>query len=233
MLARLATAALLLLTLVTGLLLLRVVRQERAGPLNTPLVETLLEQTVEVGGTPGSWVPIAVERWTFAPGPAELKVSPLDGLQWVAADGGTLVAVVDGQERDLAPGEALVVAAGQELALRNAGVGEAAAIRGVVSGVFANEVYDGSAISQQVVLDTAATKAVPVGASRMVFVRLSLPPGSVLPPDVMAERDWFGVTVGRLGLTLSGEKLPIGWKGGVERELAAFERCRGSCPAPR
>ena len=160
------------------------------GSPNTPLVETLLEQTVEVGGAPGSWVPIGVERWTFAPGPAALRVSPLDGPQWVAVDGGTLVAAVDGQEQDLAPGEALVVAAGQELVLRNAGVGEAAALRGVASAGFVDEVYDRAAISQQSVLETAATKAMPAGASRVVFARLTLPPGSALPPE--ATRSWTG-----------------------------------------
>ena len=108
------------------------------------------------------WVPITVERWEFRAGVATLTVPPLDGVQWVAADGGTLVAAVDGQERELEPGNALVVEAGQELALRNAGTGEAAAIRGVVSVAFANELYDEEAISQQIVLDTAATKAVPV-----------------------------------------------------------------------
>ena len=55
-------------------------------------------------------------------------------------------------------------------------------------------------------------------------MRLTLPPGSVLPPEATGELDWFGVAAGQLGPTLNGAKLPVGWKGGVEREVAALER---------
>jgi hypothetical protein len=222
--AQLATAALLLLTLVAGLLLLRVVRPQWAGPLSEPLVETLLDQTVEVGGTPGSWVPVAVERWTFQPGAATLASPALAGPQWVAADGGTLVATVGGVEQPLEPGSALFVPAGEEFALRNAGAGEAAAIRCVATAGFSFEEFDRAVISRQTVLDTVATKALPAGASRVVFVRLTLPPGDALPPDATRELDWFGVVDGRLGLTLHGETLPVGWKSGVEQEVPALDR---------
>ena len=223
-LAQLAMAALVLLTLVAGLLLLRVVRPGWVFSPSEPLVETLLDTTVDAGGLPGSWIPIAVERWTLPPGPAALTVRPLDGPQWVVVDGGTLVATVDGVEQGLEPDRALVVEAGQELVLRNAGTGEAAVIRCVASAGFVDENYDRGVISQQSVLETAATKAMPAGASRVVFVRLTLPPGSAVTPQTTRELDWFGVMSGRLGLTLTGEALPTGWKGGVEQEVAALER---------
>jgi hypothetical protein len=223
----LAIAALVALTLVAGLLLLRVVRPGWVTPLNGPLVETLLDTTIDLGDTDGRWTPVSVERWTFAPGSAELKVAPFDGAQWVVADGGRLVATVGGVEQPLESDTALVVPAGQEFALHNVGEDEAAAIRGVASGGFGDEVYDRAAITQQSVLETAATKALPAGASRVVFVRLTLPPGSALPPEATGELDWFGVVAGRLGLTLAGEALPTGWKSGVEREFTALE------PLPR
>jgi mannose-6-phosphate isomerase-like protein (cupin superfamily) len=220
---RSVVAALLVLTLVAGLSVLRIVRPGMIGP-GEALVETLLDTTIEVEGAPGAWVPFGVERWTFPSGPAALRVPPIAGPQWVVVDGGNLVAAVDGTEQTLEPGDSLVVEAGRELVVRNAGAGEAAIYRSVATTGFVFEDFDPRVISRRPVLDTLATLALPTGATRVVFKRLTMSPGGALPPQATGEFEWFGVVEGRLGLTLAGDKLPAGWWAGAEQEVGAFEQ---------
>ena len=232
MLGQVALAALLVLTLVAGLLVLRIVRPGMVGPAG-PLVETLLDATVEVEGAPGAWAPFGVERWTFPSGPATLRVPPIAGPQWVAVDGGTLVAAVDGTEQTLEPGDSLVVEAGRALVLRNAGAGEAThlpqrrhhgvRLRGIRSG--RHHPPAGPRYARH-----------PGPADRVVagrLRRLTLPPGGALPPQATGEFEWFGVVEGRLGLTLAGDKLPAGLVGrGGARGRARSSSGRASSPAP-
>lgn len=228
-LAQLATAALLLLTLLGSLIAIRYATAPRpttyleaAGKTE---VETLVDATVE--GDAAAAIPLTVERWTISPGSATVTVPPLDGPQWVVAETGTLSVAIDGERSDLGPGASLVVPAGKALVLGNVGTEEASALRGVASDRFVLEDYDRAVIRKSPALQTSAHPALPAGASHLLFERLTLPPGAVLSIEPVSGRDWVGVVRGQLGLTLVGDALPTGWQSGREREIGAGDLLPG------
>jgi hypothetical protein len=216
-----AAAAVLAVMLVGSLLLVRFVTFERPetqlGASGEPTTQTLVDATIVNDAE--TWTPLAVEWWRFQPGGSTLSIPPLDGPQWIVADGGPLVATVDGEGQALAPGASLVVPAGQELEIRNAGLTEAAMYRGVAAAGFALEEYDRNLVTQDVGLDTEAHESLPPGESHIVFDRLSIPPGTTMKAEAATGRDWFDVVTGTLGVTLIGDDLPTGWQSGQEQEL--------------
>jgi mannose-6-phosphate isomerase-like protein (cupin superfamily) len=219
--AQLAAAAVLALLLVGSLLLVRQITFERPqtqmAAVGEPTVETLTDATLT--GAAESWTPLAVERWRFLPGDATLTIPPIDGPQWIVADGGSVVATVGGNAQVLAPGKSLVIPAGQELQVRNSGLTETAIYRGVAATGFSLEEYDRDMIAQEVALDTEAHEALPPGNSHIIFDRLTIPAGTTLQADTATGQDWFDIVTGGLGLTLTGDVLPQGWTTGREREL--------------
>jgi hypothetical protein len=221
---QLAAAAVLALMLVGGVLLVRQVTFERPqtqlGATGQPTTETLVDATIT--NAAATWTPLAVERWRFQP-EATLSIPALDGPQWIVADTGSLVATVGNESQTLAPGSGVVVPAGETLVLRNPGLGEAAALRGVAASGFALEGYDRNLVTKEVALDTEAHEALPPGASHLVFDRFSIPPGTTMQAEAATGQDWFDVVTGQLGLTLIGDALPQGWQSGQERELTAQE----------
>ena len=108
--------------LVGSVLLVRQVTFERPqsqlGAMGEPTTETLLDAALT--GADQAWTPLAVERWRFQPG-ATLTIPPMDGPQWIVAETGPTVATIAGSGQELAPGQSVVVPAGQELSLRNPG----------------------------------------------------------------------------------------------------------------
>ena len=139
--AQLATAALIVVTLVSSLIALRSVTNQR---LTTPIdavgsaeVATLVDAIVE-GSSAGS-VPLTIERWTFSPGNASLTIPPLDGPQWIVADDGPLTATVDGVPHNLAADSSIVIPAGQALVLGNPGHQDVSALRGVAQSTYVLE----------------------------------------------------------------------------------------------
>lgn len=219
---QLASAAVLALFLVGSLLLVRQVTFERPqtqlGAPGEPTTETLLDATVT--GAAETWTPLAVERWSFQPD-ATLTIPSVDGPQWIVADSGPIVATIAGSSESLAPGQSVVVPAGQELRLRNPGLAETAVYRGVAALGFSLEEYDRSLVTREVALDTEAHESLPPGTSRVVFDRLSIPPGATMQAEAATGQDWFAIVTGQLGLTLIGDALPQGWRSGHERELTA------------
>jgi quercetin dioxygenase-like cupin family protein len=228
-LSQLATAALLLLTLLGSLIALRYVMVQRPTSymeaVGRTQVDTLLDAAVV--GAPDTSTPLAVERWTFPGGSGPLTVPPLDGPQWIVAEAGPLTATVDGVLQPLADGASLVVPAGQTLVVGNAGEEEATALRGVATSRFALEDYDRAAIRKETALDTKAHPALPAGASHVLFERLTLPPGAILRIEPVSGRDWIDVVSGQLGLTIVGDVLPAGWQSGQEREIREGELLPG------
>lgn len=218
---QLTAAAVLLLLLVGTVVLVRQITFERPetqmAASGEPTVETLTDANLT--GAASTWTPLAVERWKFLPGDATLTIPPIDGPQWIVADGGSVVATVDGNGQVLAPGMSLVIPAGQELQVRNSGLTETAIYRGVAATGFSLEDYDRDLITQEVALDTEAHEALPPGNSHIIFDRLTLPPGTTLQADAATGQDWFDIISGELGLTLIGDALPQGWTSGQEREL--------------
>lgn len=235
MLSQLATAAVLILTLVGSLLVLRFAAPQPARNLldapRRPAVETFLDAALD--NPASAWTPLAVERWTFQPGDATLAIPPLDGPQWIVAEGTGLVITSGGAEQALTAGAALVVPAGQEVTVRNADGGETSALRGVAAAGFALEDYDRAVITKQIALDTEAHEALPPGASRVVFERLTLLAGSTLLLEPASGQDWLDVASGMLGLTLTGDGLPRNWQSGREREVAADEPLPALVPGTR
>ena len=217
---QLAAAAVLALLLVGGVLLVRQVTFDRSptqlGATGQPTTETLLDATLT--GAAEAWTPLAVERWRFQPD-ATLTIPPVDGPQWIVADTGPIVATIAGSSESLAPGQSVVVAAGQELSLRNPDLAETAVYRGVAALGFSLEDYDRSLVTQEVALDTEAHESIPPGTSHVVFDRLSIPAGTTMRAEAATGQDWFAVVTGQLGLTLVGDALPQGWSSGREREL--------------
>lgn len=105
----------------------------------------------------------------------------------------------------------------------NTGPAVSSALRGVAEARFVYEEYDQSAITRQTALDTAAHEALPPGASRVVFERLTLVAGTTLVLEPATGQDWLSVASGRLGVTLLGRGLPLNWEAGREREIAVDE----------
>lgn len=219
-------AALLVLSLIGSLVALRIMANQRPptviGAVGTLTYEVLVDAAVD--GSPDAWTPLALERWTFQPGDATLTIPPLQGPQWIVADGGPMIAVVAGVPQTLDPGKGIVVPGGRQLTLRNPGPQAAFVLRGVASAGFALENYDRGSISRQIALDTDAHEALPPGASRILFERLTLPPRMALPPELSTGQDWIGAISGRLGLTMNGDGLPQGWRSGEERALSPTDR---------
>jgi hypothetical protein len=232
---QLAAAAVLLLALVAGVAAARFVATERTAMVieapEPPAVDTLVD--ADVVSKADSWTSLTVERWTFQPGPAALTIAPLDGPQWIVAEAPGLVVTVDGAERNLVPGDGMVIVAGQELALRNTGDATASALRGLASAAFSHEEFDRSAIATEIALDTEAHEALPRGTSRIRFERLTLHAGTTLLIEPSTGQDWVGVAAGRLGLTLVGDGLPGNWQSGREREFAAGDKLPGLVPGTR
>jgi hypothetical protein len=233
--SQLALAAILVVTLAASLIARQVLTPEAPTTLieapRQPAVETFLDATVE--SESDAWVPISVERWTIQPGPATLTIPAIDGLQWIAADGGEILTTIGGEERRLPAGDAIVVAAGQDLVLSNPGPGEVAVMRGVAGMVFSLEEYDPAAITMAPILDTDSHEALPPGASRIVLERLTLEPGASLATEPRAGQDLIDVVSGVLGLTLVGDGLPQGWRSGREREVDSAEPLPALVPGTR
>jgi hypothetical protein len=218
---QLAAAAVLVLMLTGSLLAVRYVTtgrpQTEFAAVGQPQFETLVDATVE--GASAAYTPLSVERWTFQPGGATLTVPKLDGPQWIVAETGPFVATVNGQPQPLAMGQSLVVPAGEELQLRNSGLEAASVLRGVAAAGFSLEDYDRAAIKKETALDSEAHEAIPPGASRVLFERITLPEGASLLAEPATGQDWLGVVSGELGLTLVGDVVPPGWTSGMDRQL--------------
>jgi hypothetical protein len=226
--AQLATAALLLLTMVSSLVAFGPLRPGSRGSLlalptilNAPardddaMTNTLFDESV--ADLPDGPVAIYLERWLFKPGPGTLTVPPHPGIQWVVADTGAFVATVDGVEHELARGDGIVVPANQELILRSREATNATVLRGAIESSMYVMRFDPHFISYRWPINT--TESLPVGAVRIILEETTLPPGSSLPPFVLGEDQWIGLGGGTVGMTLEGDRLPLRWSAGEERSF--------------
>jgi hypothetical protein len=235
--AQLAAAAVLALVLVGSLIATRHIVQDRDAALNVldaahrPAVETLVDAAVE--NPAASWTALVVERWTFPSGTSTLSIPPLDGPQWIVAEGWGLVVTRDGAEHRLSTGGGIVIPAGQGVVIANTGDRLTTALRGVADGGYALEDYDRAVITKEQALETEAHEALPPGISRIVFERFTLLAGTTLLLEPANGQDWLGVTSGRLGLTLLGDGLPLNWQAGREREILPDEPLPALVPGTR
>lgn len=231
---QLIAAAAVLLLLASGVVVVRNSATERPPTVfvapGAPETVTFIDDIVE--GAPAGYTPLTLERWSFQP-EGMLTIPALDGPQWVVAETGMVVATVDGEERSLPLGQSLVLPAEQVLTLRNPGLTTVAVLRGVANAGFALEEYDRAAVSKANALSTEAHPSLPPGLSRIVFDRLTVPPGTKVWADAATGQDWFQIDGGVLGLTLAGDALPQGWTSNQERELVAGEVVPRLAPGTR
>ena len=186
-----------------------------------PIIETLLDTTTD--SLPTGHAIVAVDRWTLRPSATALTVPPLARWVLVTVESGSLTATAAGTEHQLAARDTFVFPADQEVALRASGSEDATAfIVYLISGprkrlaMFASESTDPIAHSVEWLISTSAD-ALPGGSARVVLERMTLPPGSALPPQEASPLVWTEVGAGAVRLMLEGEQLPFRWKSGAER----------------
>jgi hypothetical protein len=226
---QLATAALLLLTLVGSFLAfgpggswqrdLPAFLPAISGPPVTPqtvVTETLLDATTY--GIPDGQGIVVLKRLTLQPSPEPLVVAPLTGPVFVLVESGELTATVAGTERLLAAGETFSPAEPeQEVVLRATGLEDAVAFLVYLHSGSEPRVPFNFAVHTSEVLVSGSTHGLRGCPCHLVLERLNLPPGRGLPPWEAYRYDWVKVGSGHIGLTLEGERLPARWESGQER----------------
>ena len=233
-LGQLATAAIVLLTLVGSLFAFgpgRPAQRDTAvflpaisGTPATPeamATETLLDAMT--GALPDASGIIVFKRLTFLqPSPKPLVVLPLTGPVFLWVESGELTATVAGVDHQLAQGDRFSPdAPQQEIELRDTGDGKAVAFLVYLqSGPELPFPRDAAVHNLEVLID-GETEAGLGCPCRLLLERLTLPPGSVLPPQEASPLTWFALGKGVLGLTLEGERLPYLFTSGNERLILA------------
>jgi hypothetical protein len=226
--AHLATAALLLLTLVGSFFAFGIGRPGRLNDVpvflpalgGTPVAEAVVTETLfdaDVDGLPTRWGSAALLRWTFEPNSPPLVIPPADGPQFLVVESGAVVATEAGVEHALAAGDVYTAAdPDQVVTIRVSGVGTATLLRGYVAKSI--PMMDAVGYRYEWLLE-GFSAAMPGGSGRLVLERVTLPPGSALPPQEVSSFVWIEPDAGTLGLTLEGDELPFMWTAGEEQTV--------------
>jgi hypothetical protein len=227
--AQLATAALLLLTLISSLLIFGLGRPWQPNvpaflpavggtpePVQSITTETMLDaSTYALSDGPGI---VVFKRLTLQPSPKPLVVLPLTGPVFVLVDSGELTATAARVEHQLEAGNTFSPAEPkQEVALRATGV-ETAVVYLVYLQTGPDLPFPRDPVLQTLeVLIDGSTDGLLGCPCRVQLERFTLPPGSALRPVPANRWSWFAIGEGVLGLTLEGERLPYLFKPGEER----------------
>jgi hypothetical protein len=209
------------LTLVCGLLTTPAVRAQDGTPpatpgLIAPTTEMLLDTTTDV--LPTGHAIIAVDRWRLQPSATPLTLPPLGGMVILTVTSGELTATTGGTDHSLSVGDTFTPG-DEEVAFRVSGSDEATMFAVYAFSGFEDTGFWGTdPIAHRVdFLISTSADALPGGSARVVLERLTLPPGSALPPQEVTPFVWTEIGEGAVGMTLEGEKLPFRWKSGAER----------------
>jgi hypothetical protein len=237
----LATAALVLLTLVASFFAFGPGRPERqhhpvalvtafsGTPMTaeTEITETLLDATTDA--LPTGHALIEVHRWRLQPSSTPLTLWSQEGVVMIVVESGAITATAAGTEHGLAAGETFAPNT-QDVALRAAESKDATAFVVYLISGWANPglLERGQAIGDSLAhaeerLITASAEGFLGGPARLVLERQILSPGSSLPPQQVRPGAWVGIGEGTLGLIPQGERLPFGWKPGTERRFRSGE----------
>lgn len=223
-LAVLAPLVLALATLRTGP---APIAAQPATPQATPVVlaptaEVLLNVVLDGLAGP-SYYDVRLERWRFRAGSAVVEGDPLGAPSAVVVDAGTIAATIGGTEHTLAAGDQLVIPGDQPQVFGNAGATEAVLLWVPLApdGTGADAEWDPLAVAFEHAAPTFM--ATPPDPARVVVERFVLPPQASLPPYVVGEPEQLGIESGRLGLTVTGEELPVLWRSGRERTLVVSQ----------
>jgi hypothetical protein len=231
-LAQLATAALVLLTLVGSFLAFgpnRPGRQDDARLLipaisGTPAtppaisVEILLDTTID--NLPTGRSRVVVETWSVRRGPRTPNLPPMGGPFIVAVESGALTFTEGGRTRELTAGNHLTFSGADAIEYQpgESGITSAYAVYFVPS-------LDAPAVRSDPVANRFSSPIndsaddLPGGAARVLLERLTVPLGGALPPETARPWVWTDVEAGVLGLTLAGDHLPFRWEAGAERVI--------------
>jgi hypothetical protein len=186
----------------------------------TPAAEIVVTETLfdaAVDGLPTAWGEVVLIRWTLRPSNQPLIFPPTNGAQVFLVESGEVTVTESGGEHPLAAGEVYVVTdPEQEVTFRHGGPEEATLLRGMVVTSWMTASADRLATSTEFLVEYSSS-TLPGGSGRLVAERLTLPPGSALPPQEAGPFVWMEVGEGTLGLTLEGEDLPPGWTTGEEQ----------------
>jgi hypothetical protein len=225
---RLALVAAAIVLLVARALALAQDAPPAASPGAAPAADVLLDAAI--GALPAGRQRVQVERWTLRPSPTPLTLLALGGPVAVAVESGAVTAAVGGAERRLAAGESLLLAGDDGAAFRAAGPAEAVAVFAylVPPRLEWFENYDQLLYASDTVVATSGD--LPGGPGRLALERLTLPPGTALPPLEAHALSWVGIATGTLGLALDGDRLPLRWESGVERALRHGQPLPGVAP---
>lgn len=238
--AHLATAALLLLIIVSSFFVFGPGRPGRQGQLlavlpvmsGTPeaqepvVTETLLQDTLSAmpTGAAGVWA----SAYFMQPGAISQRDGVVGTVVFMLAQG-TLTITVGDAQRTLGAGDSWNVRSETGFVVENTGSDEAhlviveiidtlaSSMPATVKGPFIDEMSG----TWETWIQAAAT--LPGGPGQVTLQRLTLAPGAALPTYTESGLDWLGIRTGRLTVRLEGERLPFRWKSGAER---AFGRAQ-------
>jgi hypothetical protein len=223
----LATAAILLLTLVSGLLMARpqpTRLQEPAAslpalvssPATTRELVTTTRFEATIDNVPAGATAATLEQWEFTSNAALTMVAASDA-HWIIAIKGSFAVAVDGVASTLTMGEGLVVPADQELVVESTSE-TAALLHGGVMPMYPPRHFDSRVLTYRTLIHSAAT--MPGGAIRVIMERVTVAPGTTLPTFLLRDNEWVGIGAGSVGVMLEGERLPLYWHAGEERAFA-------------
>jgi hypothetical protein len=193
-------------------------------------IETLLVNSMDA--LPIGHGIVGVHQWTLRPGPMALTLPAFRGPAIVFVESGKLTATAAGTETPISAGDTFAPA-DQEVALRLAGSEDATLfVVYVVPSLIESPGSEKEILfwrhdpvtQHPEFLISSANEALPGGSGRLVLERMTLPPGSALPPEEAHPFVWTEVGKGALGLTLEGEHLPFRWVSGDERTFRQAQR---------
>ena len=240
-LTQLATAALLLVSLAAGLTALQI-RDPRSQETIIPapggdiVTETLLNE-------PGASLPrgltaIGVLRCQVQPG-GTIGEPHLVGSLLVAVRVGTVDVALSEGKRTITGGETLRGSTSAGYRLRNVGktaaditavqILDAAKTTSATDGGFGLDSPDPRRPNTSMsdppdagcITPITVETSLPLGPGWARLERLTMPLRATAPTLLATGADWVGVEAGRVGVTLEGGQLPLGWRAGEEREYGA------------
>jgi hypothetical protein len=226
---QLATAALLLLTLVGSLLAFGSGRLgQRDTPAFLPAIggtpaapETVTTKTLldaSTGSLPSGPGIVVFKRLTLQPSPKSLVVLPLTGPVFIMVETGELTATAAGTEHRLAAGDSFSpIESEQEVALRATGAEEAVAFLVYFQSGPDHPFPRDPIVHKLEVLIDGSTDGLVGCPCRVLLEQLTLPAGRALPPQEASRWTWLTRDKGVLGVILEGEHLPFRFKTGEER----------------
>jgi hypothetical protein len=206
--------------------------------------DTILNITTDA--LPAGHASIGVRSWTLRPSPKALTMPPLGGPTFITVAVGAITAMVEGAEQRLTAGQHLSLPGDTTTTFRAEGAEEASVFElytvpsftavgrglGETSVDVSTWAYDPVVYSVEYLI-TASPDGLPGGPGQLIFERLTLPPGSTLPPQEAGPLTWTEVREGVLGLTLEGERLPFRWTSGEERTFRLRQALPTTQPGTR